>query len=128
MVHKRHKLKKFISEQVIVDFSSPPAHVKTPHCPDRFFWRDEAYRIVACISEWKDFSRRGRMVRNMQPQHAEVASERGSWGVGRFYFDVQTNTGRCFRLYYDRAPEDAADRTGQWILLAELTQTEDYDE
>jgi len=23
-------------------------------------------------------------------------------------------------LYYDRAPRDAADRSGQWFLLAEL--------
>jgi hypothetical protein len=132
MANKKPKLKSFISEPVSVDFSSPPAHAKKPHCPDRFYWRDEAWHIIACISEWKDFSRRGRMAKNMQPQHAQVASERGSWGVGRFYFDVQairershTQNSRCFRLYYDRAPEDATERTGQWILLAELTQAEE---
>lgn len=64
------------------------------------------------------------MAKNMQPQHDRVARERGSWGVGRYYFDVQTENDRCFRLYYDRAPSDATDRTGQWILLAELTQAE----
>ena len=56
----------------------------------------------------------------MQPQHAAIASERGSWGVGKFFFDVQTENDRFFRLYYDRAPKDASDREGIWILLAEL--------
>lgn len=133
MVNKTPKLKHFISEPVSVGFSSPPAHEKKPHCPDRFYWRNGEWRIIACISEWKDFTRRGRMTKNTQPQHARIASERGSWGVGRFYFDVQafqegshTPNGRTFRLYYDRAPEDAEDRSGLWILLAELTQAEDY--
>ena len=124
MAHKIVKLINFISEPVNVDFSSPPAHSKNPHCPDRFYWRDHEWRIIACISEWKDFTRRGRMAKNMQPHHSRVASERGSWGVGRFYFDVHTQNGRCFRLYFDRAPEDSADRTGRWILLAELTHAE----
>jgi len=124
MANNRPKIKNFICEPVSVGFSSPPALRKTPHCPDRFYWRDHEWCIIACISEWKDFTRRGRMAKNMQPQHAQVANEHGSWGVGRFYFDAQTQNGRIFRLYYDRAPEDSADRTGQWILLAELSQAE----
>ena len=59
----------------------------------------------------------------MQPQHAQIASSRGSWGVGKFYFDVQTEEGQFFRLYYDRSPKNAFDRKGHWILLAELTET-----
>jgi len=125
MPNKRSKPINFIAEPVEVHFLSPPAQIKTPHCPDRFFWRDEEWSIIACISEWKDFSRRGRMAKNMQLQHAQVASERGSWGVGRFYFDVNTKNGRCFRLYYDRAPLNATDRKGHWVLLAELEQVED---
>lgn len=131
MANRKPKLINFIAEPIKVQFSSPPAHMKKPHCPDRFFWRDEEWCIIACISEWKDFSRRGRMAKNMQPQHAQVASERGSWGVGRFYFDVlsklegsNTQNRRCFRLYYDRAPLDATDRTGHWVLLAEIEQIE----
>jgi hypothetical protein len=65
------------------------------------------------------------MARNMQPQHAEAASQHGSWGVGRFFFTVETTSGRYFRIYYDRAPKDAFDREGQWILMAELSQQED---
>lgn len=125
MTNKITKLINFIAEPVMVQFSSPPAHMKKPHCPNRFFWHDEEWPIIACISEWKDFSRRGRMAKNMQPQHASAAREHGSWGVGRFYFDVQTQNGRSFRLYYDRAPLDATDRLGRWVLLAEIEQVED---
>lgn len=120
MTHKKWIFKAFISEPIIVQFSSLPTHTKKPHCPDRFYWRDQEWIVTGCISEWKDFARRGRMAKNMQAQHAEVASSRGSWGVGRFFFEVQTQAGRCFRLYYDRAPADATDRMGQWVLLAEL--------
>ena len=61
----------------------------------------------------------------MQPEHAQTARNHGSWGVGRYYFNVQTQSGRRFRLYYDRAPQDALDREGQWILLAELSKEAD---
>jgi len=111
---------KFISEPIIVCFSTPPVHTKKPPCPDQFTWRDEEFTITACLAQWTDFTRRGRMAKNMQPQHAQIASQRGSWGVGRFYFDVQTHNNRCFRLYYDRAPIDATDHLGSWFLLAEL--------
>ena len=118
-------LKHFISEPITVAFTSPPTHQKSPPCPARFTWRDQTYQIAKCLAEWKDFSRRGRMAQNMQPQHAQAASKHGSWGVGRFYFDVQTDQGQRFRMYYDRAPTDAIDRMGEWILLAELSEEED---
>lgn len=124
MAHTKHRFKEFISKPIMVHFSSPPTHSKKPHCPDQFSWQDQDWHIKTCLSESKDFTRRGRMGMNMQPQHALVASKRGSWGVGRFYFDVETDNGRCFRLYYDRAPANATDRKGQWVLLAELKQTE----
>jgi hypothetical protein len=120
MANEKRVFKQFISEEVTVQYASPPAQLKKPHCPDGFNLREEIFTITACLTEWQDFSRRGRLSKNMQPKHAEVASQRGSWGVGRFYFEVMTEGGRCFRLYYDRTPEDAADRSGHWILLAEL--------
>lgn len=122
---QKHPVHKFISEPIVVHFSTPPTFSKKPPCPDRFDWGNEVFIITTCLAEWTDFTRRGRMARNMQPQHAQIASERGSWGVGRFYFDVLTETNRCFRLYFDRAPADAADRTGAWVLLAELSLSEE---
>ena len=81
--------------------------------------------MIKCFSEWKDFTRRGRMSKNMQPQHAKTASQRGSWGVGKFFYDVLTQDKQAFRLYYDRAPKNAYDREGEWILLAELSDESD---
>lgn len=124
---KTHKLqvKHFISEDILAHFDTSPLHRKSPHCPNAFTWRGERKMVTKCLAEWKDFTRKGRMARNMQPQHAAVASRRGSWGVGRFYFDVETDTGACFRIYYDRAPKDASDREGHWVVLAELDQEKD---
>jgi hypothetical protein len=56
----------------------------------------------------------------MRPAHAAAASARGSWGVGRFFFRVQTNVGRVFDLYYDRAPKGTNQRKGQWVLYREM--------
>ena len=111
----------FLSEPISnTQYSSPPTQIKKPPCPVSFTWRGEEFIVIACLAEWKDFSRRGRMRQNMQPKHIPTASQRGSWGVGRFYFDVKTDNNRFFRIYYDRAPSDSNDRTGSWFILAEL--------
>lgn len=119
-MEKRLTVNHFIDGPIKPIFSTPPTRIKSPPCPDGFIWHDRTFTITQCLSEWHDFSRRGRMARNMQPEHAEIARQRGSWGVGRFYFEVQTEGNQAFRLYYDRAPVDALDRQGKWILLAEL--------
>jgi hypothetical protein len=122
---KNFTLKHFISTPIEVYFNKSPTYTKRPPCPSGFNWQKKQYIITKCHSEWRDFTRKGRMSQNMQPQHAEVASQRGSWGVGKFFFDVQTSEGKFFRLYYDRSPKDALDRSGTWILLAELSFEKD---
>ncbi|MBN1314227.1 MAG: hypothetical protein JXA42_02125, partial [Anaerolineales bacterium] len=107
---------RFIGEPIEVVFDLPPVHSKTPPCPDGFTWGQQCFRIVEKIGEWHDFRRRGRMAANMSPPHAAVAASRGSWGVGRFYFRVLTDTGQLYDIYYDRAPKDAGDRSGAWFL------------
>jgi hypothetical protein len=123
----RQKLivKHFHSEPIEVEFASPPTHTKSPPCPTIFTWQNKTYQITRCFNEWKDFERRGRMAHNMQPKHAEATSQHGSWGVGRFYFEVETMSEKIFRIYYDRAPKDAVERAGHWVLLAELTMEKD---
>lgn len=113
----------FIDEQVAVAFDTPPLFEKTPPCPNGFTWREEKFRILELLSEWRDYSRKGRMSRNMRPEHAAVAAGRGSFGVGRFYFRVRAmgdDGERVFDLYYDRAPRDASNRMGAWVLYREL--------
>ncbi len=111
----------FIDETIQVLYDKPPLLEKKPECPDGFIWREAAYRIRAELAAWADFQRRGRMARNMQPQHAAVAVQRGSWGVGRYYFRVEVEGGRVFELYYDRAPKGSDDRKGRWVLVSECS-------
>jgi len=110
----------FIDETITVEFDQPPAMEKTPPCPSGFHWQGRAYRVLEMLAEWSDFTRRGKMARNMRPSHAAAAATRGSWGVGRFYFRVRTDSGQVFDLYYDRAPKGAGRRKGEWFLYCEM--------
>jgi len=111
---------RFIGEPVTVAFDKRPLFTKKPHCPDRIIWGDEVMAVTAVLQEWRDYSRRGRMSRNMRPANLAKAAKRGSWGVGRYYFRVLVADGRCFDLYYDRAPKSVDDKKGQWFLLREI--------
>jgi hypothetical protein len=111
----------FIDLPIEVCFYATPVRQKTPPCPDGFTWDGKDYRVTEKLSEWADFTRRGRMARNMRPAHAAVAAEHGSLGVGRFYFRVRVDTGQFFDLYYDRAIKDVDDRLGHWFLYRELS-------
>ena len=111
---------RFINEPVEVHFVKPPLLEKKPGCPDGFTWRERKYEIEELLSEWHDYRRRGRMARNMKSEHAAVAAQRGSWGVGQDYYRVRTDSGQIFDLYYDRAPKDAGHRKGAWFLDKEL--------
>jgi hypothetical protein len=112
----------FIGEKVEVFFDESPTLEKKPPCPTGFVWRGDRYRILENLGEWHDYTRKGRMARNMRPEHAATASIRGSWGVGRDYFCVRTDAGRIFELYYDRAPKGSKDRKGSWMLFREMSE------
>jgi hypothetical protein len=111
---------RFIGEPITVEFETPPPIEKKPPCPNRFTWRDEVYDVTRLISEWSDWSRRGRSARNMRPTNMAKTASRGSWGVGRLYFRVRVASGAVFDIYYDREPKDASDRKGSWFLYREL--------
>ena len=122
----------FFDESIEVLFDTAPTYEKTPPCPNGFIWKDESYRIIQTLSEWSDFTRRGKYARNMRPAHAAVASTRGSLNVGRFYFRVRavmsgiSTAGQAdeqiFDLYYDRAMKNVDERKGQWFLYRELSK------
>ncbi len=111
-----------IFEPIEVFFDKPPLLEKAPPCPSGFVWRDERFQVVELLSEWRDYQRRGRMGRNMQPEHARIAAVRGSWGVGRFHFVVRVENDRIFEIYYDRAPGRAGERKGSWYMFAERVE------
>lgn len=110
----------FLDHPIEVLFDSPPVREKTPECPNGFIWEDKTYRVIEMLSSWSDFKRRGKMARNMRPEHAAVAAGRGSLNVGRFYFRVKVDTNQIFDIYYDRAMKNVDDRKGQWFVYREL--------
>ncbi len=110
----------FYDETITPHFDREPLLEKKQGCPDGFTWRENTYRVVEMIKEWHDYTRRGRMSRNMQPQHATVASRRGSLGVGRDYFIVLTDKGQYFQIYFDRAIKDVDHRKGEWFIWGEM--------
>ena len=122
----------FYDDPIEVIYDQTPVYEKTPDCPNGFVWKGETYRIVETLSEWSDFTRRGKYARNMRPTHAAVASNRGSLNVGRFYFRViamlssgltagqSEENAQIFDLYYDRAMKNVDERKGQWFLYREL--------
>ena len=112
----------FLDHPIEILFDQPPAREKTPDCPDGFIWEEKTYHVTEMLSSWSDFTRRGKMARNMRPEHAAVASGRGSLNVGRFYFRVRTDSAQVFDLYYDRAMKNVDDRKGQWFLYRELKE------
>ena len=110
----------FLDQPIEVTFQTPPAREKLPPSPDGFSWGKHAYRVVETLSEWTDFTRRGRYARNMEPAHAALAAQRGSLNVGRFFFRVRVDTGQVFDLYYDRAMKNIDEHKGQWFVYREL--------
>ncbi len=109
----------FIGEAVQPIFTKEPIRYKTPKCPDGFIWRGTQYTITEIYTQWVDFSRKGRMKKNMRETHRSRAEKKGSWGAGKFYFKVRVNTGQVFEIYYDRSPQGASKREGTWFLLQE---------
>ena len=122
----------FYDHPIEVIFDTPPAREKTPDCPNGFVWEDKTYRVLEMLSSWSDFTRRGKMARNMRPAHATVASSRGSLNVGRFYFRVRVvlsssstagqHNAQIFDIYYDRAMKNVDERKGQWFLYREMEE------
>ncbi len=113
----------FIGEEIEVRFNIPPVRQKTPPCPDGFSWQGRNYRVTEKLLEWSDFSRRGKMARNMQPAHAAAAASRGSLGVGRFFFRVKVESGQVFDIYYDREIRNVNDKLGHWFLYREISES-----
>jgi len=128
----------FLDQPIEPIFDTPPAREKTPDCPNGFVWEEKTYRVIEMLSAWSDFTRRGKMARNMRPAHAAVASGRGSLNVGRFYFRVRVmlssssiafplgtaeqTESQIFDIYYDRAMKNVDERKGQWFVYREMRE------
>lgn len=96
----------FYSEPITVQFENEPLLEKKPGPPDFFVWRGKSYTIVQVEKEWHKYSKRGKMEEfSSQKKNVSALPRKGSWGVGRDYYRVKTNTGHIFVIYYDRQPK-----------------------
>jgi hypothetical protein len=112
----------FYSEPIAVTFESEPLLEKRPGLPAAFIWRENFYKITKLIKEWHDYTKRGKM-EEFYSENVYVpqmkSEKRGSWGVGRDYYRVLTDSGEIFDIYYDRKPVGQK-RKGEWILLKKV--------
>jgi len=111
-------MKQFISEEIEVIFDKEFILEKKPPCPIFFRWRGETFSVHELVSSWFDYKRKGKKARNMRRTHLERARKKGSWGVGRIYFEVKDEFGKIFVFYYDRSPNNVFDSKGKWILFS----------
>ncbi|MFB0546129.1 MAG: DUF6504 family protein [Anaerolineae bacterium] len=109
----------FYSEEIKVHFAKEPLLEKQPGLPTSFTWRGREYRIVELLKEWHDYRKRGRTAAFYEKERGaywvRASQRRGSWGTGRDYYRVLTDTGEVFDIYYDRKPIRQR-RKGQWVL------------
>ena len=69
--------------------------------------------MIEKISEWTDFTRRGRMERNMRPA---MLRRQKRLARGRpLLFPCRIDSDQIFDLYYDRQIMDVDDRLGHWV-------------
>lgn len=119
---------RFIGALVEVIYDQAPPIEKRPGPPDGFVWAGRAYRVVALLREWHDYRLRGKSeafyTKERGSFRAKAMQRRGTWGVGRDYYRVRTDTGETFELYYDRAPKGPGQGKGAWFLLQQILQEE----
>jgi hypothetical protein len=115
---------RFIGAEIEVIHDRAPRFEKKPGVPDGFVWQGRTYRVATLLKEWHDYRQRGKTktfyTKERGSFRARAAEQRGSWGVGRDYYRVRTETGELFELYYDRAPKGAGRGKGSWILFRQL--------
>jgi hypothetical protein len=115
----------FFSDEIQVRFEREPTLEKKPGVPSAFIWRGREYVIVELIREWHDYRTRGKSKalykRERGSYWVKKSQRQGSWGVGRDYYRVGTDSGEVFDIYYDRAPKGRVAK-GQWILYRRLSK------
>lgn len=119
---------RFIGAPIEATYDQAPPLEKRPGPPDGFAWEGRTYRVTALLREWHDYRLRGKgeafYVKERGSYRAKAVQRRGTWGVGRDYYRVRTDTGEVFDIYYDRAPQGPGRGKGAWFLLRQIVQEE----
>ena len=117
---------RFIGAPIDVHHDRQLSLEKKPGVPNSFTWEGRIYRVAELLREWHDYRMRGKTasfyLKEQGSFRAKKADRRGSWGVGRDYYRVQTESGEVFDIYYDRAPRDRGGRKGTWFLFQQILE------
>lgn len=115
---------RFIGEAITVSHSEQPALEKRPGPPASFEWQGRRYDVAELVREWHDYRPRGSNHSFYEKEQgsfrAAAATRRGTWGVGRDYFRVRTESGEVFDVYFDRNPSGPGGRKGSWFLFRQI--------
>lgn len=119
---------RFIGAAIEVTFDRPPVLEKRTGPPDGFVWEGRSYRVVAVLREWHDYRQRGKTkafyLKERGSYRAKAAERRGTWGVGRDYYRLRTESGEVFDIYYDRSPRGPGGPKGSWFLFRQVLEEE----
>jgi len=114
----------FYSEEIEACFEEEPLLEKRPGLPSGFIWRSREYRVIELQREWHDYRKRGKSAAFYEKERGaywvQASQQRGSWGVGRDYYRVLTDTGEVFDIYYDRKPKGRKLKGG-WFLWRKVS-------
>lgn len=115
----------FYSEPITVKFPVEPLLEKKPGLPAEFIWRGKPYKIITLLKEWHDYTKRGKIGKSYSQERGNAprmkSRKKGSWGVGRDYYRVLTDSGSVFDIYYDRSPTGQK-KKGEWVLLKKVEE------
>jgi len=113
----------FYGDWIEVEFEEGegPLPEKRPGLPSAFVWRNRRFEIRSLVREWHDYGRLspGFSADRHPPQFMRDGRKTGSWGVGRDYYRVVTDTNEVFDIYYDRRPRGKK-RKGGWTLYRKI--------
>lgn len=116
---------RFIGQEITVTLPSGFAFEKKPPAPESFRWQGKLHSVSEILATWRRYGKPGlRTQGGRPPYYVRSGRGQGSWGQGRVYYRLRTETGRLFDLYYDRAPEGQR-RAGSWRLWRELSRDEE---
>jgi hypothetical protein len=116
---------RFIGAEISVEFPEGFVLEKKPPVPIAFVWEGERYEVDEMLAEWHRYGRPEiRTQGGRPPYYVRSGRTQGSWGQGRTYYRIRTDSGHLFDLYYDRAPK-GQQRSGTWVLWRALDPGEE---
>ncbi|MCL6450316.1 MAG: DUF6504 family protein [Acetobacteraceae bacterium] len=102
-------------EPIEVEFPPEAAAERRAGVPVAFKWRGRRFPITRVMREWQDHGRGPGFGGGRHPAFLRGGKPAGSWGSGRDYYRVLTETGEVFDIYCDQRARGRGREAG-WTL------------